>query len=82
LGILTPDQLVAILTAVTALVTALGGLAVQLRSLRATIERNHDLLNGRVGELLTATQMAALREGELRGRDFKQGIDGGQSSGA
>lgn len=67
----------AILTATTALVTAIGGLALQLRSLRSVVERNHDLINGRVGELLTATQLAALKEGELRGRDHPKGIDAG-----
>lgn len=67
---MSPEQVIAVLTAVTALVSALGTLAVQLARLRGQIERNHDLLNGRVGELLSAVQLASLKEGELRGRDY------------
>jgi hypothetical protein len=63
------EQVVAILTATTALLGALGAIFAQLIALRHQMASNHDAINGRVGELLTATQLAALKEGELRGRD-------------
>lgn len=67
----TPEEAIAILTAVTALVTALGVMARQIVELRGELRRQHDLVNGRLGELLTTAQLAALREGELRGRDYR-----------
>jgi hypothetical protein len=63
------EQLVAILTATTALLGALGAIFAQLLALRHQMQANHELINGRVAELLTTTQLAALKEGELRGRD-------------
>lgn len=59
----------AVLTAATALLVALGAILKTLVDIKAQAVRNHDAINGRVGELLTATQLAALKEGELRGRD-------------
>ena len=59
---MSPEQLVAILGAVTALVIALGAVVRQIAELRKDI-------NGRLSQLVETTRVAATKEGELLGRD-------------
>lgn len=59
---MTTEQLVAVLGAITALVIAVGAVMQQLLALRKQID-------GRMGEMLELTRLAATREGELQGRD-------------
>lgn len=60
---MSPEQLVSILGALTALVVAVGGLLIQVGKLRAAVD-------GVLHELVDARTTAAEKEGELRGRDF------------
>jgi len=60
---MTPEQLVAILVAITGVLGAIGILIGQIRQLR------HEV-NGRLSELLFVTAAAAHKEGEMMGRDF------------
>lgn len=60
---MSPEQLVAVLVAATALVTAIGVIVAQLVSLRKAVD-------GRLTELVESTRLAATKLGELRGRDF------------
>jgi hypothetical protein len=62
---MSPEQLVAILVALTGVLTAVGILIGQVRTLR------HDI-NGRLSDLVEATRVASLKEGELVGRDHAQ----------
>lgn len=57
---LTPEQFVAVLGAITALVVALTAVFAQLR-------RTHMMVNGRLTELLKLTHDAALAKGKLAG---------------
>lgn len=59
---MSTEQLVALLGALTALIVAIGAVLQQLVMLRRT-------LNGRLSDLVETTRAAALKEGELRGRD-------------
>ena len=59
---MTPEQGTALIVAAAALVTALGALIDQLHRLRKD-------LNGRLSQLVETTAMAALKQGELAGRD-------------
>jgi hypothetical protein len=61
----SPEQLVAVLVAVTGVIGAIGVLIGQIRSLRQEI-------NGRLSDLVDATRVAALKEGELLGRDHSR----------
>lgn len=63
---MTPEQFVAVMGAVTALVVALGAIYAQLRA-------THALTNSRMTELIKATHQSSLKEGELVGRDFAAG---------
>jgi hypothetical protein len=56
----TPEQFVAILGAVTTAIVAIAGVYVQLHQLHAKV-------NGRLTELLVLTRAAALAEGKLEG---------------
>lgn len=60
---MTVEQFVAILVAITGLLGAFGLLIRQISELRAD-------LNGRMQELLDHTRTAAMKEGELAGRDY------------
>lgn len=60
---MTPEQFVAVLGAITALVVALGAIFVQLR-------QTHTLVNGQAQQLRDMTGLAAQKQGELAGRDF------------
>lgn len=60
---MSPEQLVAIISAVTALVVALVPLFVQIHMLRKDV-------NGRLTQLVDAASIAAEKRGELSGRDF------------
>lgn len=60
---MSSEQFVAVATALTALVLAVGKVWVDVRA-------THELVNHKMGELLTMAQLAARKEGELRGRDF------------
>jgi hypothetical protein len=59
----TPEQLVAVLVAVAGVLTAVGIVIQQLAALRKD-------LNGRLTQLLEETRMRAMKEGELRARDY------------
>lgn len=61
---MTTEQFVAILGGLTALVIAIAQVIRELRT-------NREMLNGRLSEMLTEARTAALKEGELRGRDHK-----------
>lgn len=60
---MTPEEVVAIIGATTALCGAAVPVFVQIRALRKEI-------NGFMHELVDAKATAAEKEGELRGRDF------------
>jgi hypothetical protein len=66
----TPEQFVAILTALTALLVAVAGVLIQVR-------QTHELVNGKMHELVQLAQVAAKKEGELEGRDYER--NGGKS---
>lgn len=70
---ITFEQWTALLVAATALVTAIGATAVQLRGLRKD-------LNGRVSQLIEAATAASRKQGELEGRDFMQRLHDGPSA--
>jgi IS30 family transposase len=55
---LSPEQMIAVLGALTALVVAVGSLYRQVR-------QTHDLVNSRMTELLDATKAASHAEGKL-----------------
>lgn len=55
---MTPEQLVAVLGAITALIVAVGAVYVQ-------VLRTHQLVNGRMNELLEATRSSAHAEGVI-----------------
>jgi hypothetical protein len=57
----TPEQLVAVLGAITALIVAIGGLYVQFAQL-------HRQLNSRMDQLLELTKTSATAEGKLQGQ--------------
>jgi hypothetical protein len=59
------EQFIAILTALTALLVAVGGVFAQVR-------QTHELVNGKMSELVQLTGIAAKKEGELEGRDFER----------
>ncbi len=63
---MTSEQLVAVLVALAGLVTAMGVLIGQIVQLRKEVD-------GRLSQLVEATRGAALKEGELRGRDHAKG---------
>lgn len=65
------ETAVALIGALTALVVAIGKILVDLAELKVQAQRNHDAINGRMGDVLTASVMAARKTGELEGRDFK-----------
>lgn len=65
---MTPEQLVAVLGAITALAVAIGAVIVQLVQLRKQV-------NGRLSELLERTAAASQSQGELAGRDFRRRAD-------
>jgi hypothetical protein len=66
---MTPEQLNALITAITALVIALGTLAAALSAIWIQLHQTHTLMNSRMSELLDATKLAGQKTGELDGRD-------------
>lgn len=64
---MTPEQVVAIVGALTALAVAVAGVILQVRGLAASV-------NGRMGEMLRLAQLAAEKKGELEGRDYERSI--------
>lgn len=60
---MSPEQLVAILVAITGVLGAVGVVLKQLLELRADV-------NGRLTQLLEAEAARAKKEGELAGRDY------------
>lgn len=72
---MTPEQAVAILGGLTALVVAVSALLVQVHNLRRDV-------NGRVTQLLDAAGIAREKRGELAGRDFMQRLLTGTGPGA
>lgn len=60
---MTPEQVVAIIVAVTGLTAAVGVVLVQLAQLRRDV-------NGRMTQLLEHASEAARKDGELAGRDY------------
>lgn len=64
---MSPEQLVAVMAGLTAL---LGAVALVLRQLQ---ELRKDL-NGRLQQLLEAERARSLKEGELAGRDYMAGM--------
>ena len=60
---MTPEQAVALLGAITALVVAVSALLLQVQKLRSEV-------NGRLTQLLVEATQAARKDGELAGRDF------------
>lgn len=60
---MTPEQFVAIIGSLTALIVAVGAAIVQIVQLRAKVD-------GRLSELLAITRAGARTEGELVGRDY------------
>lgn len=76
---MTVEQATALIVALTAMVTAIGVVVVQLVSLRKQID-------GRLSELLEQTKLASGHRGELIGRDFADAaratLDAAPTSGA
>lgn len=60
---MTPEQIVALIVALTGLMAAIGVVIRQLGELRKD-------LNGRLEQLLVATSEASRKQGELAGRDY------------
>jgi len=58
---MSPEQLVAVLTAITALIAAVGAVYVQVR-------QTHKLINSRMTELLELTKSSAHAEGVIEGQ--------------
>lgn len=67
---MSPEQATALIVAITGLVVALGTVYGQLRGLRRDVRSHHATVDGRMVELLTLSQLAAEKQGELAGRDF------------
>jgi hypothetical protein len=59
----SPEQITAILTGITGIIVALGVVVHNLVELRRS-------LNGRLSQLVDATREAAVKQGELQGRDY------------
>lgn len=53
----------ALIVAITGLVAAVGVVIVQLRQV-------HNLVNSKMADLIEQTRLAALKQGELAGRDY------------
>jgi hypothetical protein len=73
----SPEQVVALLGALAAVLGALGIVLHNVAELRQEV-------NGRLQELLTSTALSAHRKGEMEGRDFMRrlltgGEDGSKS---
>lgn len=62
---MTPEQAIALIGALTALVTAVSAAVYQLARLRGD-------LNGRMSQLIDAAAAASHKQGEMEGRDFMQ----------
>jgi hypothetical protein len=62
---ITPEQVTALIVALTGLVGALGVIIVQLR-------QTHKLVNGQTTAFTQTARFAALKEGELAGRDYER----------
>jgi hypothetical protein len=60
---MSPEQATALVAAITGLIVALGVFVVQIRQVSSQ-------LNGRLSQLLAVANAAAMKEGELAGRDF------------
>lgn len=60
---MTTEQLIAVMGGLTALLTAIGVLIGQVAALRHAVD-------GVTTELVAAREVAAEKEGELRGRDY------------
>lgn len=67
---MSPEQATALVVAITGLVVALGTVYGQIRGLRQDVRSHHATVDGRMVELLTLSQLAAKKQGELEGRDF------------
>lgn len=67
---MSPEQVTALIGAITALVVAVSAVLLQVRGLRNDI-------NGRVAQLIDTTAAAAKKQGELEGRDFMQRLTTG-----
>lgn len=66
---MTPEQGVALLGALTALVAALGAILVQLR-------QTHQLVNSRLTQLLELTERSSSAEGVLQGQQTQADAKG------
>lgn len=64
---MTPEQFVAIVGGLTALLLAVAGVILQVRGLASSV-------NGRMGQLLKTVELAAEKKGELEGRDYERSI--------
>lgn len=64
---MTPEQYAALLTAIAAVIGALGTLIWQVR-------RTHELVNSRMTELLRITKKSALAEGALTERENPRNV--------
>lgn len=60
---MTPETIIAVIGAITALVVAVTAMLVQLGKLRQEV-------NGRLTQLIAEATDAARKDGELAGRDF------------
>jgi len=65
------EQATALIVAITALVAAVGTTYAQIRSLRRDVRVSHELMNGRLQDLLDVSAIAAKKQGELEGRAFR-----------
>lgn len=68
---MTPEQALALMGGMTALITATAALLFQVRGLRKDID-------GRMKDLVQVSAAAARARGELEGRDFMQRLITGQ----
>lgn len=74
---MTPEQVVAIIVAITGLTAAIGVVLVQLAQIRKD-------MNGRLTQLVDHATTAARKDGELAGRDYaaRSGSDRAQAEAA
>lgn len=70
---MSAEQATALIVAVTGLVAAVGAVYAQLR-------QTHALMNSRMTELLSRTEEASAKLGELRGRDFAASSQGSKQA--
>lgn len=71
---MTPEQWTALIAALAALFTAVGGLIGAVAVLYSRVEANHSAINGRLSELIETTRAAGHAEGVLIAQQLRGDI--------